>query len=181
MAERPIATGKLLTGGVLMLAGGGCGTWAAVFVMLGVIFTLVFPFAFGLPLDDLRLDRAEPLLADAEVVELVSVPHTSINEQAVYTLSYRFDADGELVEDHARVLEYDALSSASPGDALEVEYLADEPLVSRPVGAKANPGGWAGVVGLPFLLLGLLGLLPVALMLGGGLWLVFRALRSPAR
>jgi hypothetical protein len=181
MAQRPIATGKLLGGLAMLLAGGGCSTWVFVFLLLGCIYTVVFPIAFGLPFDDLRLDRADPVRADGEVLDLVAVPHTSIDEQSVYTLSYHFDVDGERVEDQSRVLEYDALSAASPGSPLEVEYLADAPTVSRPVGARANPGGWAGIIGLPFLLLGVLGLLPVVSVLVGGLWLVFRALRGPGR
>ena len=169
--------GWLISGIAMILAGGGCGTWVFVFVLLGAIYAVVFPFAFGLPFDDLRLDHGQPLQAPGEVLQLESVPHTSINEQAVYTLSYGFEVDGGTVEDHARVLELDALSGASPGMALEVEYLPEDPQVSRPLGAKANPGGWAGIVGVPFLLLGLLGFVPVLLMLAVGGWLLRKALR----
>ncbi len=181
MAAKSTGTGSIIGGAILLLGGSGCATWVFVLGLLGLIFSVVFPFAFGTPFEDWRMDRAEMTRADGEVVDLSIVPNTSINEQAVYTLSYRFDADGELIEDDARVLEYDALSRATPGGPLEVEYLAEEPSLSRPAGALSNPGGWAGIVGLPLLGVALLGLLPLAVLLGGGAWLVRRGLRAKAR
>ncbi len=171
-------TASLIGGLILLLTGGGCATWAFVFILLGVIYVVVFPIAFGMPFDDLRLDRGDPLRGSGEVVSLELVPSTSINGQSVYTLEYDFDAGGEPVHDDARVLGDHALAQAEPGDPLEIEYLGDDPSVSRPVGASANPGGWAGIVGFPFLLLGLLSVLPVALMLGFGIKLVVGALRT---
>jgi hypothetical protein len=180
MAQTPSGTGSIIGGATLLLCSSGCATWVFVLGLLGIIFTAVFPFAFGTPFDDLRLDRAELALADGEIEDLSLVPNTSINEQAVYTLRYRFDADGQPIVDEARVLEYDALSQASPGQALEVEYLPEDPTLSRPAGAKSNPGGWAGIIGLPMLGLALLGLLPLALILGLGVWLVRKGLMARA-
>jgi len=180
MAERQSTSGKMFAGIGLVLVGGGCGTWTGVFVLLGVIFTVVFPLAFGLPFDDLRLDRGVTQQVDGEVLGLEWVPNTTINEQSVYTISYSFDAAGQPVQGDARVLEHDAVSNASAGSPLPVEYLEEDPAISRPVGSTANAGGWAGIVGLPFLLLGLLGCVPVALMLGLGIVLVLRAVRARA-
>lgn len=178
MAQKKSGLGALIGGAALLLAGGGCGTWAAVMLLLGVIFAAVFPFAFGLPLDDLRLDRAATLQAPGEVSSLERVPSTTINEQAVYTLYYEFEVDGAATEDHCRVLELDALSQASPGAPLQVEYLPEDPSVSRPVDALSNPGGWAGVIGFPFILLGLVMLLAAAVVLALGGWLVRKAMKA---
>jgi hypothetical protein len=178
MDERNPGIGSLVAGLFLLLAGGGCGTWVFVFGLLGLIFSLVFPLAFGTPMDDLRLDRGAPIEAPAEVLAVEIVPNTTVNNQAVYTLSYRFEAEGEAIEDQARVLEHDAVTQASPGESLAVEYLPEEPSVSRPVGSPANAGGWAGVIGYPFLLLAVLGAVPVGLIFLSGLWLTWRALRA---
>jgi hypothetical protein len=179
MSERDTGSGPLVGGVILLLAGGGCGTWVFVFGLLGLIFSLVFPLAFGTPFDDLRLDRGAPLETSAEVLAVEIVPNTTVNNQAVYTLSYRFEAEGEAIEDQARVLEHDAVTQASPGEALTVEFLPEEPSVSRPVGSPANAGGWGGVIGFPFLALAVLGALPVALIFLAGGWLVWRALKAP--
>jgi hypothetical protein len=168
MSTERTGLGRALAGVAALLVGGGCATWGGTFLLLGTIFVIVFPLVFGLPIDDLRLDRGEPFEVMARVYDVQLVPNTSIDGQAVYTVDYAFEAGEGEIYDQARVLGNDPVSRLEEGDELLVEVLPEDQLVSRPVGSPSWAGGWAGVIGLPFLALGLLVLLPALLLLVGG-------------
>jgi len=119
------------------------------------VFSTVFPMVFGLPFQDLALDR-HALVCDGEVTAVSPNPSLTVNGRPTVHLDYRYDVAGAEWSGDMAVTDLDPLASLSPGAAVEVDYLPDDPDVSRIRGGRRAIAGWAGAFGMSFGAFGLL-------------------------
>ncbi len=170
-------TAKLVTGGLLAYFGASGVLGALIFALIGGIFCIVFPLIFGLPFDDMRLDRGA-LVCEGELLERTPNPQLVINNRPTVRLDYRFYPGEGSREGDLLVTEDDPLAQLSPGAPLQVEFLPEDLSVSRIQGAKDCVAGWLSLMGFVFVAFGLV-LLPVpAIAAGIGVFLLMRGLRS---
>lgn len=167
--------------GAIILAVAATGLLASItFLILGLVFSTVFPAVFGLPFQDLQLNQ-HALVCDGVVTGVSPNPGLTVNNHPTVRLDYEYDVAGATRSGDIAVTDVDPLASLLPGATIDVEYLPDDPAVSRILGGKRAIAGWAGVFGLGFGAFGLLftGAQLLLLVLGVGvLWFGIRRRRA---
>lgn len=142
--------------GAIILAIGAMGLVASItFLILGLVFSTVFPAVFGLPFQDLDLNR-HALVCDGELTGVAPNPGLTVNGRPTVRLEYQYDVAGATRQGDIFVTDLDPLATLSAGSPVDVEYLPEEPDVSRILGSKRAIAGWAGFMGLGFGAFGLL-------------------------
>ena len=170
-------TFKLVFGSLLTCFGATAVMGALIFVLIGAIFCVVFPLVFGLPINDMRLDR-DALVCEGELLEVSPNPQMVIDNRPTVRLTYSYYPGEGSPEGDLLVTDDNPLAQLLPGAPLQVEFLPEDPLVSRIQGAKDCVAGWLSAMGLVFVAFGLL-LLPLpALAAGIGTFLLMRGLRG---
>jgi hypothetical protein len=180
MSERPASPALAIVGGVLTALGVLGTLTGLIFGVLGLVFGIAFPAAFGTPWADMQLDRGS-WMATGEVTAVSPNPALVVNSHPTVRIDYEFDASGATYVDHVLVVDVDPLAALQPGVWVDVDYLPDDPTVSRLHGAKAEVAGLAGAIGVGLaVVFGLSAVLPV-LMLAVGLLLLKIGLRRLKR
>ena len=155
---------------------------AAFFLLMGGIFAIVFPVVFGTPMDDLSLDR-RGVPCSGELIAVETDSALTVNGRPTVRLRYEYEPGGGTRDGEILVVDTDPLAALPLGSPLTVEFLPDDPDVSRIQGGKAAVAGVAGAIGLAFGGIGLIAtlstlvvtLLGVLLAVVGG-----RRMRAPA-
>ncbi len=160
-SRRARSTLPLVSGVSLLLLGASGLLGALIFLLVGGIFSAVFPTVFGTPMEDMRLDD-DALAIPGELVAADPNPSMEFNGQPTVLLRYEYEVDDRPYEDSILVTADDPMARWTPGTALTVEILPDDPGVSRIQGGRAALAGWVGFMGLGF---GALGLLATAVTL----------------
>lgn len=164
----------------LVLAGlGGFGLLGSfVFLLVGGVFSAVFPAVFGTPFSDLDLDR-EAARAPGQLLGVYPNPGLTVGNESTVRLVYRFDPGSGPREDEVVVVASHEMARLEPGAAVTVEYVAATPDVSRLAGTRVAIAGWAGALGLGFGVLGVVLVAVTGLLFAIGLVVALRAhLRS---
>jgi len=163
--ERRRSTGKALVAlGIFVSVSSAFGTlFGVMYLLFSGVFALVLPAVFGTPWDDLALDdRAQ--VCPGELTVVAEDSSLRVNDENTVRIVYDYDPGDGPREGELRVLQSDPLAALAPGDAVAVEYLPDEPEVSRIQGGKIAISGWAGMMGYLFAAIGLV----VAVFFGAG-------------
>lgn len=161
----------LLVVGIVTTVLGATGLLTAVvFLLVGGIFAVVFPLVFGTPVHDLQLNR-HGVPCTGELVAVETDTSMTVNNRPTVRLRYEYEPGGPTREGDILVVDTDPLAALPVGAPLTVEFLPEDPDVSRIQGGKAAVAGWAGAFGLGF---GVFGLLATAgplllVLLGAGL------------
>jgi len=140
--------------GIIVAILGGMGLLGAlIFLLVGGIFSSVFPAVFGTPFEDLELDR-EAATCSGQITVVEPNPGLTVNNQSTVRVEYQYDTGdgprlGEVI-----VVRSHALASAQQGRPVTVQYLPSNPSVSRIEGTKAALAGWAGAMGIGFAIAG---------------------------
>lgn len=123
-------TGKLLKAGMFPLLFGVI--WFVVGAGLGVLFLLM-----GNPLHDYRLSRSCEV-AEGTVAEITLKRTTRVNGRNPWVIGYRFTAGGQEWEGRSFTLHRKIAGRMKLGRPIDVEYLADKPVVNRAKGTRAS-------------------------------------------
>lgn len=166
-----------LVAGISLITLGASGLMTAVvFLVVGLVFSAVFPAVFGTPLDDLRLN-SDAAVCDGVLEDVIPNQSLQVNGQPTVKLEYSYDAgDGT---DHGDILVTagNPMAAWTVGSSVAVEYLPDDPSVSRIQGGKVNLAGWAGAFGFGFGVLGVLLMIPPLVLILAGIILLIVARR----
>jgi len=145
----------MIVGIIVAVIGATSLCTAAVLLLVGGAFALVFPVIFGTPMQDIQLNK-HGVPCSGELVAVESNPSLTVNNRPTVRLRYEYDAAGLDRVGEILVTDTDPLAALPVGSSVTVEYLPDDPDVSRIQGGKAAVAGWAGAFGLGFGGIGLL-------------------------
>lgn len=148
----------MIVGIIVAVIGATALASGAIFLLVGGVFAVVFPAVFGTPMNDLQLNK-HGVVCSGELIAVEPNPNLTVNNRPTVRLRYDYDAAGLAREGDILVKDTDPLATLPVGSPVTVEYLPDDPDVSRIQGGKAAVAGWAGAFGLGF---GGIGLLAVA-------------------
>jgi len=169
--RRKRGTAVLIVGAVLTAVfSSGLLAAFAILVVSGV-FAAVFPAVFGTPFDDLALDRRAQVCS-GEMILVEEDSSLRVQTENTVRLGYRYDPGDGPREGESRVVASDGLAALAPGDTVDIEYLPDDPAVSRVRGSKAHIAGWGGAIGYGFGGMGLLVFVAAAVPVGLGMALM---------
>lgn len=155
MSMKPRNPALLIVGIVTAVVGATGLATGAVFLLVGGVFGAVFPAVFGTPAHDMALDRRGAPCA-GELVAVETDTNLTVNNRPTVRLRYEYEPGGPTREGAILVKDTDPLAGLPVGSPLTVEFLPDDPGVSRIQGGKAEIAGWAGAFGIGFAGLGLL-------------------------
>jgi hypothetical protein len=170
-AAQPRRSPAMLVVGIVTTVIGATGLLTAVvFLLVGGVFGVVFPLVFGTPMHDLQLNR-RGVPCSGELIAVETDTSMAVNSRPTVRLRYLYEPGGPTREGDILVKDIDPLAALPVGSPLTVEFLPDDPDVSRIQGGKVAIAGWAGAFGLGF---GVFGLLATAgnlvlVLLGAGL------------
>ncbi len=166
-----------MVGGIILITVGATGLFTGlVFLLVGGVFSAVFPAVFGTPLDDLRLN-SDAAVCDGVLDEVLPDQSLQVNGQPTVRLRYSYDAGRGVEHGEIHVTASNPMADWTVGSSVAVEYLPEDPSVSRLQGGKANLAGWAGAIGIGFGVLGLLLTIPPLVLILAGVFLLIVARR----
>ena len=144
-----------IVGLVVAVLGASSFLVAAIFLLIGGVFSVVFPAVFGTPMHDLQLDR-RGLPCTGELVAVETDTSLQVNGRPTVRLRYEYTLGDTNRDGAVLVVDTDPLAALPVGSKVTVEYLPDDPDVSRIQGGKAAVAGLAGAIGLFFGAFGLI-------------------------
>lgn len=145
--------GAFFVGVVIAIFGGMGLLGALVFLLIGGIFSSVFPAVFGTPFDDWDLDRGA-VTCPGQVTVVEPNPGLRVNNQTTTRVVYQFDVGGLQRVGEVLVVSSHQLARTGQGTSVTVEYLPSNPSINRIEGTKAALAGWAGAMGIGFAIAG---------------------------
>jgi hypothetical protein len=111
---------------------GTTGGFGSVFLVMGLVFTLIFTRGFR-PMDDIRLALSKTTV-DGLVTRVVD-PSATENDEPVYEYEYSFTTRRE---EQMTGRSYSTGRRWSSGSSITVEYVPDAPVISRIEGARTS-------------------------------------------
>jgi len=180
VAKARAGTMAIVIGAIMVTLSATALLSALIFLLVGGSFSLIFPLVFGLPVNDLKLNQ-DAGTTTGTIVEVEPTPELEVMSEPTVRLTYRYEVAGAAYEGDVQVRESHELTALGVDSSATVEYLPDDPGVSRLEGSKHAVAGWGGALGLGFGGAGLIATICAAMPVLLGVAVMFLGFRARAR